>query len=64
MVDFDSKCSTRSDLNNKVVSFDYMAECLRCKKSIVSYPCPHCGFDGEAKFAKEGTTGGGQPGGD
>ena len=40
-----------------------MAQCTRCKRTIVSYPCPHCGFDGEAKFAKEGTTGGGQPGG-
>ncbi len=38
-----------------------MAQCRRCKRTIVSYPCPHCGEAGEAFFGKKGTTGGGQP---
>jgi len=33
-------------------------QCPKCKNTIVGLPCPHCGFDGEAKFAEtEGTTG-------
>jgi len=34
-------------------------KCGNCNREIIEYPCPHCGFDGEAKFAKEGTSGGG-----
>ncbi len=33
--------------------------CSKCKKSIIKYPCPHCGKKGETFQATEGTTGGG-----
>jgi len=39
-----------------------MAICSNCKKTRYETPCEHCGSEEFLqKFAKEGTTGGGQP---